>query len=117
MKEGKATAQKRLVRNPKTRQWEYKAVRLKGSFGETNYYDKTIKVNKGMSKKAAKVKKGHWKKFGMSKKDTSVINTIVHERGHALHPKMLEKNIRKMAHKQVARMSRKQKSRLYAKVA
>lgn len=88
---------------------------MKGAFGETDYEKKTIKINKKLSRQAAKTKKGAWKKYGMSKKDTSVINSIVHEKLHKNHPKMLEGTVRKKAHKLVSKMGRKAKAKLYSK--
>lgn len=85
------------------------------AFGITHYDKKTIKVNKKLHKKARKLKKGHIKKYGIPKKDMTLINTIVHEELHRKHPKMTEKSVRKKARTDVKKLSKKQRSRLYAK--
>lgn len=133
------TPTKRLMFNKGTRKWEYKVVdsknyydkgiklnkpgnrgmwkvksaKVKGAFGDEDANTKTIRINKKLSSQARKHKGSDTKKYGMSRKDTSVINSLDHEIDHAKHPKMRENNIRKLAHKQVARQSKKQKGKLY----
>ena len=80
--------------------------KLKGAFGETDFDKKVIRINKKrhISSKA-------WS--STPKRDRTLINTIAHEEGHRLHPRMLEKNIRKLARKQVISMTSRQKQKLY----
>lgn len=136
----KATPTKRLMFDKSKRKWSYKIVngknyydkgsklnkggnqgmwkvesapKLKGAFGDEDPNNKTIRINKSLSKRAWKFKGNATKKFGMSHKDTSIINSIYHEEDHRKHPRMREKNIRKLAHKQVARAGKKAKGRMY----
>lgn len=128
------TPTKRLMFNKGTRKWEYKVVdsknyydkgiklnkpgnrgmwkvksaKVKGAFGDEDANTKTIRINKKLSAQARKHKGSDTKKYGMSRKDTSVINSLDHEIDHAKHPKMRENNIRKLAHQ-----SKKQKGKLY----
>lgn len=77
------------------------------SFGETNLGKRIIRINKKMHKDKSP-------RFGISKKDITVINTIVHEEMHSKHPKMHEKTVRKLTRKKVAKLSRKHKKKLYS---
>ena len=96
-----------------TGMWKVKSSKVKGAFGDEDPNTKTIRINKALSKAARKHKGSDTKKYGFSRKDTSVINSLNHEIDHAKHPKMREKNIRRLAHKQVARQSKKTKGKLY----
>lgn len=96
----------------KNGQWKYRAKKLKGSYGETDFDKKTITVDKARHKKA---KKQTFKQRGFSKKDASLINTIVHEKMHQKHPKMHEKTVRRKSRKVVKKLSPKTKKKLYAK--
>lgn len=50
-----------------------------------------------------------------AKQDRSMINTIVHEEIHRVHPNMTEKGTRKMARKKVSSMSVKEKNKNYSR--
>lgn len=109
--------QSKNVSYAKKGEWKYVSdPKMKGAFGETDFGKKRIRVNKKLSKRAAKMKKGVHKKYGMSKKETSVINTLVHERMHAQHPRMHERTVRRNTRRKVARMGRRAKQRLYSLV-
>lgn len=96
--------------------WKY-LIKHKGrDFGYTDYDKKEIMVNKGKSREAAKLDKGHWKKYGMSKKETSIINTIVHEQMHKNHPNMHEKTVMAKTKKMVEEMNKKEKQKMYNKL-
>ena len=83
--------------------------KLRGAYGETDIEKKVIKVNK----KAHKDKKDNsWNKW-VPKRDRTLLNTIRHEINHAQHPRMHEKNIRKLTTRQEKTMSKKQKVKLY----
>lgn len=82
--------------------------KMRGAFGETDLDRRVIKVNKAAHKK----QKGKW---GIPKKDSSLINTIVHEEMHARHPKMTEKGVRKKTRTVVDKMSKRTKGRMYAR--
>ena len=70
------------------------------AFGDMDLEKKVIRVNK---KKAKKIGKGE------------LMDSIMHEESHRIHPKMHEKNIRKLTKKQLKKMSKKQKTKLYNK--
>ena len=102
-----------MVKKSKKKGWKY-VVKNKGKiFGETNYEKKTISINKKEHAKAKKVKKGAWKKYGMAKKDLSLINTLVHETRHKTHPKETEKTVRKKSAIIVKGLSPKAKAKYY----
>jgi len=67
------------------------------AFGETNYAKKTIRINK------SKKKNSHG----------DIINTIVHEKEHILHPKKHEQTVRKDTAKKLKRMNQIQKAKHY----
>lgn len=50
-----------------------------------------------------------------SKAKSSVIDTIVHEEMHRVHPQIHEKNIRRLTSQRVSKMSYAQRQRLYSK--
>lgn len=79
-------------------------------FGDIDEDKKVITINKKIHEKAKK--KGI---FGIPKKDSTIINTIVHEEKHRLHPRMHEKTVRKETQKDVKKLSQKQKHKLYAR--
>lgn len=85
---------------------------MRGAFGETNFDTKTIRINKNIHEKAKKKSI-----YGIPKKDSTLLNTIVHELLHKAHPDMHEKNIRKLARTRIARMNEGQKRTLYSKFA
>mgnify|MGYP007071569735 CR=1 FL=1 len=66
-------------------------------YGETDLKKRIVKINKSKKKN----KKGE------------IIDSIVHEKSHILHPKMHEKNIQKRTTRVLSKMNRKQKQRHY----
>lgn len=87
-------------------------IKCGGAFGETNYEKKVIRINKKIHQKAKK--KSLW---GFPKKDSTIIDTLVHETLHKNHPKMHEKTVRRKAKVLVKKMGKKAKSKLYSKVS
>ncbi len=67
------------------------------SYGETDLEKKTIRINKNKKKN----KRG------------DIIDTIVHEKEHILHPKKHEKTVRKSTKKKLKGMSSKEKQKHY----
>lgn len=100
----------------KKKGWKYKVKNKGNCFGECDFGKKTITVNKKISKKAAKMKKGVYSKYGYPKKQTSVINTLVHETMHKNHPRMHEKTVVKKSARMVKKLSKKKKAKLYSKL-
>lgn len=93
----------------KQKKWKRRvSSKLRGSYGETDFEKRTITINKTRHKSANARK-------DFPKQDRSLINTIVHEETHRIHPRMTEKVVRKKARASVARMSKKQKSKWYSK--
>ena len=93
------------------KKWTYKKDnKLRGAYGETDYKKKLVRINikRHKKRKAGKIKDG------ISKKDATIINTLVHERLHVNHPKMHEDRIRKLTKFKLKRMSPKEKMKLYA---
>jgi hypothetical protein len=70
-------------------------------YGEVNYDKREVRINKSKSK---------------NKLPGEILDSIVHEKTHILHPKMKEKNVIKAASHQVAHMSRSQKQKHYSLV-
>ncbi len=87
--------------------WQHVFRKVKGAFGDTDYDKKVIRVDKGKHKKKSL--------YGVPKKDSSMINTMVHEEMHKNHPKMTEKAVRKNTRKKVKKMSKKLKAKIYSK--
>jgi hypothetical protein len=83
-----------------------------GHFGETDTDKKVIKINKKIHAKGKKKAIG-----GIPKKDSTIINTIVHEEMHMKSPRMHERTVRKKTQKVVRSMSAKRKKKLYSKYA
>lgn len=83
---------------------------MRGAFGETDLDKKVIRVNKKLHKTAKKHKKSV---YNIPKKDISLINTMVHEKLHAKHPKMTERAIRKKTRTVLAKMGTKAKKKVY----
>lgn len=82
-------------------------------FGDNEGYDgsgKPIRINKKLHEQGKKKSL-----FGISKKDSTIQNTVLHEKLHRLHPQMQESSIRKLTRKQLEKMSQKQKARLHNK--
>jgi hypothetical protein len=69
-------------------------------YGEVNYDKREVRINKSKHKNPP----------------GEILDSIVHEKTHILHPKMHEKNVRKVASRQVTHMSRSQKQRHYSLV-
>lgn len=69
-------------------------------YGDTDYKTKTIRVNKSKKK---------------NKRPGEILDSIVHEESHRLHPKMHEKNIKKHTLKVLKRLSDKMKKKLYSR--
>ena len=107
-----ALAQLEVVGNMKN--WKYKRDNKMRAFGDTNYDKKIIRVNTKISKKVAETKH---KIYTMPRKDSTVINTLVHETIHKDHPRMHEDTVRKLARLKVSKMSDKAKKKLYNKLA
>lgn len=79
-------------------------------YGETDLAKKTIKINKTMSKKHP-VHKRPLNKH--AKKYPEVLDTIAHEIHHVMHPKKLEKNVRKATKRLIKKMTPGQKRKHY----
>lgn len=93
----------------KTKKWKFLTDnKMKGAYGETDFDKKVVRINKKRHKKAPS--------DGISKKDNTIINTIVHEDLHVKHPKMKEKVVRKKASKKVSKMGTKAKKKMYSKL-
>jgi hypothetical protein len=70
--------------------------------GDIDDEKKIIRVNKSPSK---------------NKKPGEILNTIVHEEMHKIHPQMYEKNIKKETKHKIGSMRQKEKNKLYNKYA
>jgi len=68
--------------------------------GDIDYEKKIIRVNPSKKK---------------NKKPGDILDTIIHEETHRLHPKMWEKTVRKETKHKIGSMSQKQKNKLYSK--
>lgn len=85
--------------------------KLKGLYGETDYGKKVITINKKAHKKTTHPS---WVKKNPDG-TANLLDTIVHERMHANHPKMHEKTVRKKTSIVINKMGPKQKKKLYSK--
>ena len=74
---------------------------MKG-FGETDFKKKVIRINKSKKK---------------NKRKGEILDTIVHEEQHRIHPEMKEKNVQKRTKKLVKKMGDKTKVKMYSKYA
>lgn len=83
-----------------TKSWKRVVDNKMRSYGETDYDKKTISVNKKKSKKEG---------------PGELLDSIIHEELHAGHPKMKEKNVRKLATKKANKIGDKTKKRLYSR--
>lgn len=108
---GNSRASKNLLKTGSAK-WSYikKDIREKGTTGLTDYDKKEIVVDTKDSKEKVK-------DDAFSNKESTVINTLVHETLHKNHPKMYEKTVRKEARKLVSGMGKKAKSKLYSKLS
>lgn len=86
--------------------------KLRGSYGQTDYANKTITINKKASKKDPLYKRPVNKG---ATKYPDVLATMVHEEYHRTHPKATEKQTRKAERRLVASMTPKQKQRMYGR--
>ena len=84
----------------KKKSYRYKIANKMKADGEIDYDKKLIRVNKPRSKKH----KG------------GILDTIVHEEMHRLHPRMSEKRVRKKTTVKIKRMRPKSKTRQYSKL-
>ena len=91
--------------------WTYTSGKVKGAFGETDLNKKVIKIDHAKHKRGAKVKHRTPNPDGSENK----LTTILHELGHANHPRKSEKGVEKLAIAMKSRLSKKQKQRHYAK--
>ena len=82
--------------------------KLRGAYGETDTTKRVIRINKKMHKRKndSSVKKN-------PDGSVNLLDTIVHEKMHAEHPKMHEKTVRKETRNKIASMSPKAKKRIY----
>lgn len=94
----------------KSKKWKYKTDNKMRAFGEADFDKKIIRINKKVSKKAAKSKK---KIYSFPKKESTVINSLVHETMHKDHPKMHEKTVRRKSAILVKRLSKKARAKYY----
>lgn len=83
-------------------------------FGETDTDRKTVKINKRMSKSTTLT--GAKRKNSPDRRYPGVLDTIVHERYHAEHPKATEKTTYRKTKQMVKRMGRKAKQKAYSLV-
>lgn len=99
--------------SPKNTKWKRKVDnKLRGSYGQTDYVNKTITINKKASKKDPLYKRPVNKG---AKKYPDVLATMVHEEYHRAHPKATERTTRKAERKLVASMTPTQKRRMYGR--
>lgn len=92
--------------------WKYVVKKTKGYYGYTDFDKKEIAIDK----KYHKSKGNHASDIKKNKDGTAnILDTIVHEKMHSIHPKMHEKTVRKLTRKKVKKLSKKQKKKLYSK--
>lgn len=80
--------------------YKYKTDNKMRDSADIDYDKRIIRVNK---------KKSRNEKGG-------ILDSIVHEEMHRLHPQMHEKTVRKKTTAKIKKMGKKQKSRLYSKL-
>lgn len=86
--------------------------KLRGAYGETDFDNKTIRVNKEKSKKSPLYKRPVTKG---ARKYPDVLATMVHEEYHKNHPKATEKETIKAERRTVKKMKPAQKKKLYSR--
>ena len=93
--------------------WKYVVGKVSKSYGETDLDKHIIKINKAYHKS-----KGDHKAGIRKNKDgtANITDTLLHETLHSKHPKMLEKNIRKLTRKKFKKLGRKGKKKLLDKI-
>lgn len=101
----------------KNKKWKYVVNNRMSDFAKTDYDTKTISINKKLAKKARRTKYKRMGRYGVTREESTVINSLVHEDLHRKHPKMLEKTVRKEAKRMVRSMNKGQKRRLYGKLS
>ena len=85
--------------NPKNiKSYKRKVDNKMHSYGETDLEKKIVRINKSKKKN----------------KPGDIIDTIVHEKEHILHPKKHEKTVRRDTVKKLKKMTRKQKQKNYS---
>ena len=88
--------------------WKFVAAKVKGGFGETDFDKKVVKIDKAKHKDK--------KKYAISKEDSTLQNTILHETLHTQHPNMTEEQVRKQTRNKLKKASRKFKNKLLNKI-
>lgn len=91
--------------------WKFKTTKKK-LYGETDLAKHTISINKQWHKSRGNHASGIKKNKDGS---ANLADTIEHEFLHKQHPKMREKNIRKLTRKRLKKLSKKAKAKLYGK--
>lgn len=86
--------------------------KMRGAYGETDFENKTIRINKKKSKERPLYKRPVNKG---ATKYPDVLATMVHEELHKNNPNATEKAVRKMERLKVVSMSKKQKQRTYSR--
>ena len=89
------------------KKWKRKTDNKMRDSGEIDWHTGTIRINKKKSK-SEKSKKKYGTKAG-------VLDTIVHEEMHRIHPKMTEREVRKRTKRKTEKMSRRVKKKHYSK--
>lgn len=97
-KSGKQKKDKIVAKSKKP--YRYKKTNKMRTDGDIDFDERVIRVNKSRSKKH----KG------------GILDTIVHEETHRLHPEMHEKTVRKKTTAKIKKMSPKSKARQYSKL-
>lgn len=86
--------------------------KMRGAYGETDFNNKIIRINKKKSKASPMysrpVNKG-------AKAYPDLLGTIVHEEYHKNHPKATEKQTRKAERRLVTTMTSTQKKKAYSR--
>ena len=82
------------------RKWKRIVDNKMHGYADIDYDKKIIRLNKSVSK---------------NKETGDILNSIVHEEQHRVHPKMHEKNVRKRTERLINKMSQKQKQKYFNK--
>lgn len=86
--------------------------KMRGAYGETDFANRTIRINKKKSKTSPMYKRPVNKG---ATKYPDVLGTIVHEEFHKNNPNATEKETRKAERRLVKRMSPAQKKKAYSR--
>ena len=81
------------------KKWKRVATDKMRAMGDIDYEKKLIRINKAKAR--------------ATEKQGEILNTIVHEEMHRLHPKMWEKTIKKETKTKIRSMSQKEKNKQY----